>query len=100
MAFLLSHSASQHKDLTAFTEQQPKILHAEAQQCKSEQYDILKADYDELDAHTKEIQARLDEADHRKHQRYAQYQGLDLDSPGLQSGDLVAAAQGICRSRL
>ena len=42
----------------------------------NQQYDILKADYDELDAHTKEIQARLDELTTGNTSVIAQYQGL------------------------
>ena len=59
----------------------------------NQQYDILKADYDELDAHTKEIQARLDELTTGNTSVIAQYQGLIWILQDYRSGDLVAAAK-------
>ncbi|MGP8312287.1 tetratricopeptide repeat protein [Enterocloster aldenensis] len=59
----------------------------------NQQYDILKTDYDRLDAQAKEVQARLDELTTGNTSIMAQYQGLIWILQNYRTGDLVAAAK-------
>ena len=59
----------------------------------NQQYDILKADYDELEAHTKEVQAELDQLTEGNTSVIAQYQSLIWILQNYRTGDLAAAAK-------
>ena len=59
----------------------------------NQQYDILKTDYDRLDAQAKEVQARLDELTTGNTSIMAQYQGLIWILQNYRTGNLVAAAK-------
>lgn len=59
----------------------------------NQQYDILKADYDELEAHTKEVQTELDQLTEGNTSVIAQYQSLIWILQNYRTGDLAAAAK-------
>lgn len=59
----------------------------------NQQYDILKADYDELEAHTKEVQEELDQLTEGNTSVIAQYQSLIWILQNYRTGDLAAAAK-------
>ena len=65
----------------------------------NQQYDILKTDYDRLDAQAKEVQARLDELTTGNTSIMAQYQGLIWILQNYRTGDLVAAAKAFADAR-
>lgn len=64
----------------------------------NQQYDILKSDYDDLDAHAKEVQARLDELTDGNTSVMAQYQGLIWILQDYRTGDMVAAAKAFAEA--
>ena len=64
----------------------------------NQQYDILKTDYDRLDAQAKEVQARLDELTTGNTSIMAQYQGLIWILQNYRTGDLVAAAKAFAEA--
>ena len=64
----------------------------------NQQYDMLKSEYDKLDAQAKEVQSRLDELTNGNTSVMAQYQGLIWILQNYRTGDMVTAAKSFAVS--
>ena len=64
----------------------------------NQQYDMLKSEYDKLDAQAKEVQSRLDELTNGNTSVMAQYQGLIWILQNYRTGDMVTAAKSFAEA--
>ena len=64
----------------------------------NQQYDMLKSEYDKLNAQAKEVQSRLDELTNGNTSVMAQYQGLIWILQNYRTGDMVTAAKSFAEA--